>query len=96
MLDEPYDSASLTALTMGVANPTDATIDQMLAAIDKISKYNDQGQFRRFTGNDYTTDLAKGNIAVAMAYSGDIARARRPRTSASPTRRRARCSSPTT
>ena len=31
-----------------------------------------EGQFRRFTGNDYTTDLAKGNMWVALAYSGDL------------------------
>ncbi len=71
MLTEPYDSASLTLLTMGI-DPTNATIDQILQGIAKISKYNDKGQFRRFTGNDYSTDLTKGNIAIAMAYSGDL------------------------
>jgi len=50
----------------------DAKIDQLLSAIDKIQKYADQDQFRRFTGNDYSTDLTKGNIWVALAYSGDI------------------------
>ena len=49
-----------------------AKIDQILAAIDKIDKAADAGQFRRFTGNDYSTDLTKGNIWVALAYSGDI------------------------
>ena len=36
----------------------------------------DTGQFRRFTGNDYTTDLTKGNVWVALAYSGDIVQLR--------------------
>ena len=71
MLSEPYDSPSSTLLGMGI-DPTTATIDQILQAIEKISKANDAGQFRRFTGNDYSTDLTKGNIWVALAYSGDL------------------------
>lgn len=71
MLSEPYDSASSTLLGMGV-DPTTAKIDQILKAIEKIGQANDAGQFRRFTGNDYSSDLTKGNIWVALAYSGDI------------------------
>ena len=44
----------------------------MLGAIEKIDKANREGQFRRFTGNDYTQPLAKGDIGVALAYSGDM------------------------
>jgi spermidine/putrescine transport system substrate-binding protein len=71
MLSEPYDSASSALLGMGV-DPTTAKIDQILKAIEKIGQANDAGQFRRFTGNDYSSDLTKGNIWVALAYSGDI------------------------
>ena len=71
MLSEPYDSASLVMLMQG-ANPSTASIDQILKAIDKIKQANDAGQFRRFTGNDYTTDLAKGNVWLCAAYSGDL------------------------
>jgi spermidine/putrescine transport system substrate-binding protein len=71
MLSEPYDSACTTLLGMGV-DPTTATIDQLLAAIEKIGRASDAGQFRRFTGNDYSTDLTKGNIWIALAYSGDV------------------------
>ena len=71
MLSEPYDSANSVLLGMGV-NPTNAKIDQILSAIEKIDQANKAGQFRRFTGNDYSTDLTKGNIWVAVAYSGDI------------------------
>jgi spermidine/putrescine transport system substrate-binding protein len=71
LLSEPYDSACTVLLGDGV-NATNAKIDQILGAIEKISKANDAGQFRRFTGNDYTTDLAKGNVDVALAYSGDM------------------------
>jgi spermidine/putrescine transport system substrate-binding protein len=71
MLSEPYDSACSVLLGMGI-DATHAKLDQILGAIDKISKANDAGQFRRFTGNDYTTDLTKGNVWVALAYSGDL------------------------
>jgi len=71
MLSEPYDSASTVLLGDGV-DCSKATIDQLLGAIEKIDKANKAGQFRRFTGNDYSTDLAKGNISVALAYSGDL------------------------
>jgi spermidine/putrescine transport system substrate-binding protein len=71
MLSEPYDSASTVLLGDGI-DCSKATIDQILGAIDKIDKANKAGQFRRFTGNDYTTDLAKGNIDVALGWSGDL------------------------
>jgi spermidine/putrescine transport system substrate-binding protein len=71
MLQEPYDSANQVLLGDGV-DASKATIDQILGAIEKIDKANRDGQFRRFTGNDYTTDLAKGNVWVSLAYSGDL------------------------
>jgi spermidine/putrescine transport system substrate-binding protein len=70
-LSEPYDSASLVMLGEG-GNPTEASLDQLLAAIDKIETAQKDGHIRRFTGNDYTSDLAKGNLHAAMAYSGDL------------------------
>jgi spermidine/putrescine transport system substrate-binding protein len=70
-LSEPYDSAGMVMLMDGV-NATNATLDQIMTAIDKIEKAQKDGQIRRFTGNDYTTDLTKGNLWVAMAYSGDV------------------------
>jgi spermidine/putrescine transport system substrate-binding protein len=71
MFTDARDSTGLTMLTQGV-NPEKATIDQVLKAIDKIDQANRKGQFRRFTGNDYTQDLTNGNVWVAMAYSGDV------------------------
>jgi spermidine/putrescine transport system substrate-binding protein len=71
MLSEAYDSATTVLLGDGV-DASKATIDQILGAIEKIDKANRDGQFRRFTGNDYTTDLAKGNVWVSLAYSGDL------------------------
>jgi spermidine/putrescine transport system substrate-binding protein len=71
MLSEPYDSACSVLLGMGI-DASKANIGQIQQAIEKIDKANKQGQFRRFTGNDYSTDLSKGNIWVALAYSGDL------------------------
>jgi spermidine/putrescine transport system substrate-binding protein len=71
MLSEPYDSASAVLLGDGV-DASKATLDQLLGAIEKIDKANKAGQFRKFTGNDYTGPLAKGDIWAALAYSGDL------------------------
>jgi spermidine/putrescine transport system substrate-binding protein len=71
MLAEPYDSACTVLLGDGI-DASQAKIGQILGGIEKIDKANSGGQFRRFTGNDYTTDLAKGNVWVSLAYSGDL------------------------
>jgi spermidine/putrescine transport system substrate-binding protein len=71
MLSDPHDSAGLMVLLAG-KKTEDATLDDVLAGIEKIDQENKKGQIRRFTGNDYTTDLAKGNVWVSVAYSGDI------------------------
>ena len=71
MLSDFHDSATLVMQMNGV-NSEDATLDDVLAAIDEIERQSESGQIRRFTGNDYTTDLANGNLAIAVAYSGDM------------------------
>src|SRR3954469_22999366 len=71
MLSEPYDSACLVLLGMGI-DASEAKLDDILKAIEKIKVAKNAGQIRRFTGNDYTTDLAKGNVWVSVAYSGDL------------------------
>ena len=71
MLSEWRDSIGLVLQGMGV-NTEDATLDDTLAAIEKVKQASDSGQIRRFTGNDYTNDLTSGNLAIAVAYSGDV------------------------
>jgi spermidine/putrescine transport system substrate-binding protein len=66
------ESACFAILMLKDIKPADATLDQKLEAIEEVGKIAAAGQFRRFTGNDYTTDLAKGNAWASMAYSGDI------------------------
>jgi spermidine/putrescine transport system substrate-binding protein len=68
---DPHDSAGLMVLLAG-KKTEDATLADVLAGIHKIDQENKKGQIRRFTGNDYTTDLVKGNLWVCMAYSGDV------------------------
>jgi spermidine/putrescine transport system substrate-binding protein len=47
----------------------DATFDR---AIKRVQKAVDSGQIRQFTGNDYTGPLAKGDLAAAASWSGDV------------------------
>jgi spermidine/putrescine transport system substrate-binding protein len=71
MLTEMRDTIGLVMLGEG-KDPTKATVDDAKAAAAKIKKARESGQIRKFTGNDYAEDLAAGNIAVALAWSGDI------------------------
>jgi spermidine/putrescine transport system substrate-binding protein len=71
MFVDPRDAVNFILLRDG-KDPATATIDDVLAAIEEIDKLNRDGQIRRFTGNDYTQDLTRGNLAMAQAYSGDV------------------------
>ncbi|RJK98285.1 polyamine ABC transporter substrate-binding protein [Vallicoccus soli] len=53
-------------------DPTDFTDDDFAEAVDKLQRAVDSGQIRRFTGNEYAQDLAAGNIAACVAWSGDV------------------------
>jgi spermidine/putrescine transport system substrate-binding protein len=70
MLSELRDSVPMTLKAMGI-DPDKASTDQWLSAVAKIKKEADSGQIRRFTGNDYITDLVSGNAAFVLGWSGD-------------------------
>jgi spermidine/putrescine transport system substrate-binding protein len=70
MLTEMRDTVPLVLQSEGI-NVSDATKDDWLAAIDKLSEARDSGQIRAFTGNEYTEDLTSGNIVAAIGWSGD-------------------------
>ena len=70
MLTEMRDTVPLVLQSEGV-DPNEATKEDWLAAVDKISEARDSGQVRRFTGNEYTEDLTAGNIVAAIGWSGD-------------------------
>ncbi|MEO3977339.1 spermidine/putrescine ABC transporter substrate-binding protein [Streptomyces sp. CAU 1734] len=70
-LTEMRDTVGMTLLDLG-KDPgtfTDADYD---AAIGRLRKGVDKKQIRRFTGNDYTSDLAKGDLAACLAWAGDV------------------------
>ncbi|MET7442772.1 extracellular solute-binding protein, partial [Streptomyces sp. NPDC005568] len=65
------DSIGMTLLDMG-KDPAKFTDDDYDAAIARLQKAVDKGQIRRFTGNDYTSDLTKGDLAACVAWAGDV------------------------
>ncbi|MBT2383454.1 spermidine/putrescine ABC transporter substrate-binding protein [Streptomyces sp. ISL-11] len=71
LLSEMRDTVGLTLLDMG-KRPEDVTADDYAAAIARLQKAVDSKQIRRFTGNDYTGDLNKGDIAACVAWAGDL------------------------
>jgi spermidine/putrescine transport system substrate-binding protein len=71
MLTDWRDSAALLLLAEGKKTET-ATLDDILAAIEKIDQQSKSGQIRKFTGNDYSKGLAGGDLWACVAYSGDV------------------------
>ncbi|MGW1895479.1 polyamine ABC transporter substrate-binding protein [Streptomyces sp. NPDC002004] len=70
-LSEMRDSIGMTLLDMG-KDPGKFTDDDFDAAVARLQKAVDKGQIRRFTGNDYTSDLTKGDFAACLAWAGDV------------------------
>jgi spermidine/putrescine transport system substrate-binding protein len=58
-----------------LANGDDATkVDDaaFTQALERIQAAVDSGHIRQFTGNDYSGPLGSGNLAAAIAWSGDV------------------------
>jgi spermidine/putrescine transport system substrate-binding protein len=66
------DALGLVMMADGVDLAT-VTREQVQAAADRVAAAKAAGQIRAFTGNEYIADLQNGNLAIAMAYSGDVA-----------------------
>ncbi|MGW7242620.1 ABC transporter substrate-binding protein [Streptomyces sp. NPDC054804] len=71
LLTEMRDTVGMTMLDMGI-DPATFTGDDYDSVIARLQKAVDKGQIRRFTGNDYTSDLSKGDLAACVAWAGDI------------------------
>jgi spermidine/putrescine transport system substrate-binding protein len=71
LFSEMIDTMSMALLSIGV-HPQDATPDDLVAAQQKLLTAAQAGQFRAFYGNDYYDALAAGDLAISMAWSGDI------------------------
>ncbi|MER5301527.1 spermidine/putrescine ABC transporter substrate-binding protein [Streptomyces lasiicapitis] len=70
-LSEMRDSMGMVLLDLG-KDPAKFTDDDFDAAVARLQKAVDKKQIRRFTGNDYTADLDKGDLAACVAWAGDI------------------------
>jgi spermidine/putrescine transport system substrate-binding protein len=66
------DALTLVMLANG-DDPSKVTDKSFNAAFNRVKKAVDSKQIRQFTGNDYAPPLAKGDLAAAMSWSGDIA-----------------------
>jgi spermidine/putrescine transport system substrate-binding protein len=71
LLTEMRDTMGFMLKDVG-ADPTNFTDAQWDKAIELLSAARGRGQIRAFTGNEYTRDLAAGNIAACEAWSGDV------------------------
>jgi spermidine/putrescine transport system substrate-binding protein len=71
-LNSMGDAMTLVMLSNG-DDPSKVTDKSFNAAYNRIKKAVDDKQIRQVTGNDYAPPLAKGDLAAAMSWSGDIA-----------------------
>jgi spermidine/putrescine transport system substrate-binding protein len=71
LLSEMRDTMGFLLKVTG-ADPGDFDDDEWGTAIDRLQEVVASGQIRAFTGNDYTQDLAAGNILACEAWSGDV------------------------
>jgi spermidine/putrescine transport system substrate-binding protein len=72
MLTEMRDTMGLLMLADGVDISTVSSFDEASAAFDRLEAAKNDGQIRRFTGNDYLNDLSTGNFAACVGWSGDV------------------------
>lgn len=74
MLTEMRDTMGLALLSDG-KDPARFSNGDWGNAVERLTKARRDGQIRAFTGNEYIQDLAAGNIAACVAWSGDVAAA---------------------
>jgi len=72
VLNSMGDAMTIVMLANG-DDPAKVTDKSWNDAFNRIKKAVDNKQIRQFTGNDYAPPLAKGDLAAAMSWSGDIA-----------------------
>jgi spermidine/putrescine transport system substrate-binding protein len=71
-LNSMGDALTLVMLANG-DDPSKVTDKSFNDAFNRIKKAVNSKQIRQFTGNDYAPILARGDLAAAMSWSGDIA-----------------------
>jgi len=70
ILNEVREAVPLVMKCEGV-DPNEASEADWMKAIEKLKAASESGQIRRFTGNDYQSDLTSGNVVAVMGWSGD-------------------------
>lgn len=71
MMTEMRDTMNLTLLSEGI-NPQDATEEDVRVAHAKLLAQREAGIVRQYYGNDYVQPLEQGELALTMAWSGDV------------------------
>jgi spermidine/putrescine transport system substrate-binding protein len=71
MLMEQADSVGLVMLANG-DDPSKVTDETFNSAVERVQAAVDSGQIVRFTGNDFAQPLTSGELAAAVAWSGDM------------------------
>ena len=71
MFSEMRDTMNLVLLGLGV-DPEDATAEDAEAAQQKLLQQRDDGIVRQYYGNDYVQPIGNGDLALTMAWSGDV------------------------
>jgi spermidine/putrescine transport system substrate-binding protein len=70
MLSEMRDTVGSVLLGEGI-DPEQASLDEVMAAIEKIEKAAKDGQIRGFPGQGYVKDILKGDSHAILGWSGD-------------------------
>lgn len=71
MFTEMRDTISLMLLGEGI-EPADATIEDVKTVQEKLLQQREDGIVRKYYGNDYVQPLAQGDLALCIAWSGDV------------------------
>ena len=71
LLTEMRDTMLFMLLLEG-SDPNKFTDAEFASAIKSLQGFVDNGQVRRFAGNDYVDDMKSGDIVACEAWSGDV------------------------
>jgi spermidine/putrescine transport system substrate-binding protein len=71
MFTEMRDTMNLVLLGMGV-EPEEATEEDIRAVQEKLIQQREDGIVRQYYGNDYVQPLENGDLALTIAWSGDV------------------------
>ena len=71
LLTEMRDTVGMVLLALG-KDPADFSDADFEEAMAELTRARDAGQFRGFTGHDYPSGLASGEIAACLAWTGDV------------------------